>query len=72
LFGIKLNKLCSIQGVNIIKILRAAFVPVFLRHKIKNLICKYKKAARKRLYQKVAHKMLVKLTQTQQQEKEKA
>jgi hypothetical protein len=33
-------------GVNLTNILRAAFVPIFLRQKSTNSKCKYKKAAR--------------------------
>ena len=39
-------------GVNFTTILRAAFVPIYLRQKSTNLKCKYRKAAQKTFVQK--------------------
>jgi hypothetical protein len=48
--------------VNFTNILRAAFAPKPFRPKITNPNCKHIKGAQKRLYEKAACKMLVKLT----------
>jgi hypothetical protein len=51
----------SRAGVNFTNILLAAFAPKSFRQKIANLNCKHIKGAKKLLFKKSAHKILVKL-----------
>ena len=48
--------------VNINKVLPAIFAMIFICQKIANTNCNYRKAAKNTLYEKAAHKMLMKLT----------
>jgi hypothetical protein len=50
------------SGINFTNILLAAFAPKSFCQKITNPNCKYTKGAKKLVYEKYAHKTLVKLT----------
>ncbi len=51
-----------LTGVNYTNTLKAAFEPIFLFQKSKNLKCKHTKATNETFVQKTARKMSVKLT----------